>query len=64
MPPVVTTSSAEKPMGASLNVKVIVAVSFVFTAGTLLVISRVGARVSMLILDIVCALPAFSAISV
>ena len=42
VPPVVVTSDAAKPVGASLNVKVMVAVWPAFRAETLLVIARVG----------------------
>ena len=43
MPPVVITSFAAKPVGVSLNEKVIVAVSFALSVVTLLVISSVVA---------------------
>ena len=46
VPPVVMTSSAVKPLGASLKVKVTVAVSPALTALTSLVMARVGATVS------------------
>ena len=64
MPPVVTTSSAEKPSGDSLNVKVIVAVSLAPSVAMLLVIARLGARVSMLMLGVVPAWPSFPIASV
>ena len=42
VPPVVVVSPAAKPVGASLKVKVMVAVWPAFRAATLLVIARVG----------------------
>ncbi len=47
VPPVVVTSDAAKPAGASLKVKVMVAVSPALTALALLVIVRVGGVSSM-----------------
>ena len=47
VPPVVITSAAVNPVGASLKVKLMVAVPPALTAVTLLVIASVGARVSM-----------------
>ena len=64
VPPVVTMSASTKPTGASLKVKVIVAVSPALTALALLVIANVGARVSMLMLGVVPAPPVFVAASV
>ena len=49
VPPVVVTSAAAKPVGASLKVKVMVAVSPALRALALLVIVRVGAKVSPVI---------------
>ena len=46
VPPVVVMSPSTNPVGASLKVKVIVAVSPTFSAATLLVIDSVGASVS------------------
>jgi hypothetical protein len=46
VPPVVVMSASINPTGASLKVKVIVAVSPTLTAATLLVIASVGASVS------------------
>ena len=62
-PPVVVMSEAVKPTGVSLNVKVIVAVSPDLTALALLVIDRVGAKVSMLMLGVVPAPPVLPAAS-
>ena len=42
VPPVVVTSDAAKPVGASLKVKVMVAVPPALTALALLVMARVG----------------------
>ena len=64
VPPVVTISLSIKPTGASLKVKVIVAVSPALTALALLVMAKVGARVSMLMLGVVPAPPLFVAASV
>ena len=64
VPPVVTMSLSTKPTGVSLKVKVIVAVSPALRVLTLLVIARVGARVSMLMLGVVPAPPVFVAASV
>ena len=64
VPPVVTTSLAINPVGASLNVKVTVAVSPILTAVTLLVIAKVGASVSMLMLGVLPAPPVLVAVSV
>ena len=64
VPPVVTMSVSRKPMGASLNVKVMVAVSPALTALALLVMANVGATVSMLMLGVVPATPALEAASV
>ena len=47
VPPVVTISASTKPTGVSLKVNVIVAVSPAVRAVALLVMARVGARVSM-----------------
>ena len=63
-PPVVVMSEAVKPTGVSLKVKVIVAVSPALTALALLVMVRVGAKVSMLMLGVVPAPPVFVAASV
>ena len=63
VPPVVAISSAAKPVGASLKVKVMVAVSPILTAATSLVMARVGARVSMLIVGVVPAPPVLPAAS-
>ena len=49
VPPVVVTSAAAKPVGASLKVKVMVAVSPALRALALLVIATVGAKVSPVI---------------
>ena len=64
VPPVVVTSDAAKPVGASLKVKVMVAVSPALTALTLLVIARVGAKVSILIVGVDPAPPLLPAASV
>ena len=64
VPPVVTMSLSAKPTGVSLNVKVIVAVSPALRVLTLLVIAKVGAKVSMLTLGVVPAAPLFVAASV
>ena len=64
LPPVVSTSSAVKPVGTSLKLKVTVAVSPILTALTLLLIAKVGATVSMLILGVVPAPPVLPAASV
>ena len=64
VPPVVVMSLAAKPVGASLKVKVMVAVSPALTALALLVIVRVGASVSMLIVGVVPAPPLLPAASV
>ena len=64
VPPVVVTSDAAKPVGASLKVKVMVAVSPALRALALLVIARVGASVSMLIVGVVPAPPLLPAASV
>ena len=63
-PPVVVMSLAAKPVGASLKVKVMLAVSPALRALTLLVIARVGASVSMLMLGVVPAPPLLPAASV
>ena len=63
-PPVVVMSPAAKPVGASLNVKVTVAVSPDFTAATLLLMANVGARVSMAMVGVVPAPPLLPAASV
>ena len=63
-PPVVVTSAAVKPVGASEKVKVTVAVSPDLTAATLLVMASVGARVSMVIVGVVPAPPLLPAASV
>ena len=62
-PPVVVTSDAAKPVGASLKVKVMVAVSPILSAATLLVIASVGASVSMLMVGAVPAPPLLPAAS-
>ena len=64
--PLLTTTSSELKLepGSSLKVKVIVAVSPALTALTLLVIAKVGARVSMLMLGVVPAPPVLPAASV
>jgi hypothetical protein len=64
VPPVVTMSASTKPTGASLNVKVTAEVSPAFRVLTLLVMVSVGAKVSMLMLGVVPAPPAFVAASV
>ena len=64
MPPVVVTSDAAKPVGASLKVKVMVAVSPILSAATLLVIASVGASVSMLMVGVVPEPPLLPAASV
>ena len=64
VPPVVVTSDAAKPVGASLKVKVIVAVSPALRALALLVIVRVGASVSILMVGVVPAPPLLPAASV
>ena len=64
VPPVVVTSDAANPVGASLKVKVMVAVSPALRALALLVIVRVGASVSMLIVGVVPAPPLLPAASV
>ena len=64
VPPVVVTSDAAKPVGASLKVKVMVAVSPALTALALLVMARVGATVSILIVGVVPAPPLLPAASV
>ena len=63
-PPVVVMSLAAKPVGASLKVKVMVAVSPALRALALLVIVRVGATVSILIVGVVPAPPLLPAVSV
>ena len=68
--PLLTTTSPALPFqvkvepGSSLKVKVMVAVLPALTALTLLVIARVGARVSMLMLGVVPAPPLLPALSV
>ena len=65
VPPVVVTSPAAKLLpGSSLKVKVTVAVSPALTAAVLLVMARVGASVSMLIVGVVPAPPLLPAASV
>ena len=64
VPPVVVTSDAAKPVGASLKVKVMVAVWPVTRVAALLVIARVGASVSMLMVGVVPAPPLLPAASV
>ena len=64
VPPVVTMSLSIKPTGASLKVKVTAEVSPAFRVLTLLVIAKVGAKVSMLMLGVVPAPPVFVAASV
>ena len=64
MPPVVTTSPASKPVGASLKLKVMTAVCPAFRALALLVIASVGATMSMLIAGVVPAAPLLPAKSV
>ena len=64
VPPVVVMSASANPIGASLKVKVIVAVSPAFTAATLLVMASVGASVSMLRIGDDPAPPALPAASV
>ena len=63
-PPVVVMSLAAKPVGASLKVKVMVAVSPALRALALLVMANVGASVSILILGVVPAPPLLPAASV
>ena len=63
-PPVVVMSLAEKPVGASLKVKVMVAVWPALTALTLLVMASVGAKVSILMVGVVPAPPLLPAASV
>ena len=63
-PPVVVVSLAAKPVGASLKVKVMVAVWPVARVEALLVIARVGASVSILIVGVVPAPPLLPAASV
>ena len=64
VPPVVVTSDAAKPVGASLKVKVMVAVWPDARVVALLVMARVGASVSMLMLGVVPAPPLLPAASV
>ena len=64
VPPVTVTSLVSKPVGASLNANVIVAVSPIFSAVLSLVIATVGATVSMVMLGVVPATPALPATSV
>jgi hypothetical protein len=65
VPPVTVRSLASKlAPGSSLNVKVMVAASPIFTAPTLLVMASVGASVSMLIDGVVPAPPPLPAASV
>ena len=63
-PPVVVMSLAAKPVGASLKVKVMVAVSPALTALALLVMARVGASVSILMVGVAPAPPLLPAASV
>ena len=63
VPLVVLTFAAAKPKGASLKVKVMVALSPIFTAATLLVIAKVGASVSMLMSGVLPAPPLLPAAS-
>ena len=64
VPPVVVTSDAAKPVGASLKVKVMVAVSPALTALTLLVMASVGAEVSILMVGVAPAPPLLPVASV
>ena len=63
-PPVVEMSLAAKPVGASLKVKVMVAVWPDARVAALLVMARVGARVSILMVGVVPAPPLLPAVSV
>ena len=63
VPPIVVMSAAVKPLGGSLKVKVIAAVSPAFTAATSLVIDSVGLSVST-VTDRVPAMLIFPAVSV
>ena len=47
VPPVVVTSEAEKPVGASLKAKVTVALSLLLSAALSLLMARAGASVSI-----------------
>ena len=68
--PLLTTTSPELPFqvkldpGSSLKVKVMVAVSPAVKVLTLLVIAKVGAKVSMLMLGVLPAPPVLPAVSV
>ena len=64
VPLLVTTSPAAKPVGASLKVKLMVAVSPALSADLLLVMASVGARVSMAMVGVVPAPPLLPAASV
>jgi hypothetical protein len=64
VPPVVVMSLSVNPVGASLKLKVTVAVSPDLTVETPLVMDNVGASVSMLIDGVVPAPPALPAVSV
>ena len=64
VPPVVVTSDAANPVGASLKVKVMVAVWPDARVEALLVIARVGAKVSILIVGVVPAPPLLPTASV
>lgn len=57
VPPLVAMSPAAKPTGASLKVKVTVAVSPILTAATPLVMAKVGGTVSTLMLRVAVAVP-------
>ena len=63
MPPVVVTSEAAKPVGASLKAKVTVALSPLLSAALSLLMARAGASVSMLMAGVVPAPPALPAAS-
>ena len=63
VPPMVLMSPSINPVGSSLKVKVMVAVSPILRVDTLLVIASVGARVSMLMLGLVPAAPLLAAAS-
>ena len=64
LPPLVAMSAAVKPLGTSEKVKLIVAVSPAFKVLALLLIARVGARVSKLIGILLPPAPELSAASV
>ena len=64
VPPLVVMSEATKPVGASLKVKVMVAVSPEMRLETSLVMARVGAAVSKVSVGVVAAPPVLPAASV